>query len=563
MRRSRIQIKPNTGRTGDGGVAKPAAKVPTSPAPRKRSVAAPPVQSVSTGAIPTSLQEPRELSCVPTVSATPVESSVSEVIADEAPPRPPSAHSTEESVVCAAPCITNVACDTTEAAPVPVSEDPLAPAPVPPRTPVPVVEVVEDSSPRLLRPTKRPATVEVSDASNTAASNGAPELTISGSPPTSPTGPLAKVPAGQPAKSTAGHTGSRSSAAATPQPRKRRTEKQPRQATRSSNRKPPPDRRAMTMMDLIYYNPPGNPMPEKAPKVRVLEPELAEPAAEEAPVDDEVPEASNGPRVRVGPNGEITLDEESLVVRRQAVRPEARALVYETGSETSYTSFRRQPQSRRTWTAKETARFYRALSVCGTDFTLMASFFPKRTRQDLKNKFKREERLNRDLVDRTINDPTQFDLVGLEEELDEPDDPEPAPPKRTARRGRRKRSPEPPVVEETIEEVVEEEVVQDEVIIEEDQCVDNSVSLEAEPPRVNTPPVTQPAQATTSSSSLQPSLGLQPGQLVFYASRTQEQVVHVFVVSPQGSPAPSELVNRLSSPPLRSLPSKVSPPTAS
>lgn len=123
---------------------------------------------------------------------------------------------------------------------------------------------------------------------------------------------------------------------------------------------------------------------EKAPKVRVLEPELAEPAAEEAPVDDEVPEASNGPRVRVGPNGEITLDEESLVVRRQAVRPEARALVYETGSETSYTSFRRQPQSRRTWTAKETARFYRALSVCGTDFTLMASFFPKRTRQDLK-----------------------------------------------------------------------------------------------------------------------------------------------------------------------------------
>jgi len=42
----------------------------------------------------------------------------------------------------------------------------------------------------------------------------------------------------------------------------------------------------------------------------------------------------------------------------------------------------------------ETVRFYRALSLCGTDFSMMSSLFPHRTRVELKAKFKREDRRN-------------------------------------------------------------------------------------------------------------------------------------------------------------------------
>ena len=51
----------------------------------------------------------------------------------------------------------------------------------------------------------------------------------------------------------------------------------------------------------------------------------------------------------------------------------------------------------------DTAKFYMALSAVGTDFTMINAMFPKRTRQQIKNKFKREERLNRIALDKAIS----------------------------------------------------------------------------------------------------------------------------------------------------------------
>ena len=51
----------------------------------------------------------------------------------------------------------------------------------------------------------------------------------------------------------------------------------------------------------------------------------------------------------------------------------------------------------------DTAKFYMALSAVGTDFTMINAMFPKRTRQQIKNKFKREERLNRHGLDKAIS----------------------------------------------------------------------------------------------------------------------------------------------------------------
>lgn len=329
----------------------------------------------------------------------------------------------------------------------------------------------------------------------------------------------------------------------------------------------------MTMQDLIYYNPPGNPMPEKSPRTLIKDraaPETGSVAdAEEQEAVDDVAEqeedesAEVGPRVRVGPNGEITLDEESLVIRRQVVQPSARAVVYETGGETNYASFRKNAKGRRTWTPAQTARFFQALSVCGTDFTLMANFFPKRTRQELKNKFKREERRNRELVDHAINDPTQFDPEGLDEETDEPDEPEPAP--KRARGRKRKAPPAGDGGRVVQEEVVEEEVVHEEIIIQDEPEPARTTEEET----TTGPATTGMAQSAVTVGPLvggsaaggpPPPLRLQAGQLLFYASRTQEQVVHVFVVAPPQSGASSELAARLSSPPLPRV--TTAPPSA-
>lgn len=59
---------------------------------------------------------------------------------------------------------------------------------------------------------------------------------------------------------------------------------------------------------------------------------------------------------------------------------------------------------------KETARFYKALSTVGTDFSLMETLFAWRSRAELKTKFKKEERSNRVLVDKALQDSTQFDF---------------------------------------------------------------------------------------------------------------------------------------------------------
>lgn len=50
------------------------------------------------------------------------------------------------------------------------------------------------------------------------------------------------------------------------------------------------------------------------------------------------------------------------------------------------------------WTEEETAMFFNCLSVWGTDFNLISQFFPKRSRHQIKTKYKYEERRNAEKV---------------------------------------------------------------------------------------------------------------------------------------------------------------------
>jgi hypothetical protein len=59
---------------------------------------------------------------------------------------------------------------------------------------------------------------------------------------------------------------------------------------------------------------------------------------------------------------------------------------------TTSTSFKKINHTEK-WTEKETEKFYRALELFGTDFSMIARVFKNRNRNQIKNKFLREEKL--------------------------------------------------------------------------------------------------------------------------------------------------------------------------
>ncbi|KAI1301857.1 Transcription factor TFIIIB component B'' -like protein [Halotydeus destructor] len=190
----------------------------------------------------------------------------------------------------------------------------------------------------------------------------------------------------------------------------RRTLKRPKIVFSSSKAKLPLDKSKATMFDLLSYNPPMN--DDQKEKKRKKDDEELSMAEEEAlkspePEIQPPPKEEQGPRVKVGPDGTLIIDEESLVVHKPVI--ETSTVVegrHKLSSVVTYSSFRTRQTGKKTrWTDDETLRFYKALTAVGTDFTLMSDllFQGERTRLDLKNKFKKEEKINRKLVDKALS----------------------------------------------------------------------------------------------------------------------------------------------------------------
>ncbi|XP_075216270.1 transcription factor TFIIIB component B'' homolog Bdp1 [Lycorma delicatula] len=192
------------------------------------------------------------------------------------------------------------------------------------------------------------------------------------------------------------------------------------------------DKSKLMMRDLIFYNPSTNPMPQrsavKSKKEHLkLESNVSnstvEDMLEEEKVDDvenEESEAVPVPQLKVGPDGQIMIDPKSLVIETTGMQKsranlENSEVVQE--NEFSYSKFHKRKVHRSDWTAEETLLFYKALNDLGADFSLMQSLFPKRTRRDLKLKFKKEERTNVHLIDKAMTSCGNFDFTALENEL--------------------------------------------------------------------------------------------------------------------------------------------------
>ncbi|XP_038258429.1 transcription factor TFIIIB component B'' homolog isoform X7 [Dermochelys coriacea] len=203
--------------------------------------------------------------------------------------------------------------------------------------------------------------------------------------------------------------------------------------------KTPPDHSKMTMRDLIYYLPENNPMKsslaeekktEKAStQVQMKEPEeihVPDHEDEEAETEPEEGEENDGPllvpRVKVAEDGTIILDEESLTV--EVLRTKGSCVVeendpiFERGSTTTYSSFRKSFYTK-PWSNKETDMFFLAISMVGTDFSLIGQLFPHRARTEIKNKFKREEKANGWRIDKAFKEKRPFDFEFFAQLLEE------------------------------------------------------------------------------------------------------------------------------------------------
>lgn len=111
------------------------------------------------------------------------------------------------------------------------------------------------------------------------------------------------------------------------------------------------------------------------------------------------------PQVKMGPDGQLILDEESTVIKRKNPLKSQEAIVEDEEDvigRTNYDSFRRKPSgSPARWSEEDTQKFYHGLTLFGTDFSIMESilFSGHRDRSEIHKKFKREERLNKKKID--------------------------------------------------------------------------------------------------------------------------------------------------------------------
>ncbi|KAL0965801.1 hypothetical protein UPYG_G00285880 [Umbra pygmaea] len=144
----------------------------------------------------------------------------------------------------------------------------------------------------------------------------------------------------------------------------------------------------MTMRDLIYFLPETNPMtsPDRPPTPGVT----AETASQRDENEEEDDDANSGamvPWVQVAEDNSLIIDMESSTVDgvRQKVPNPAydRDVIFERGSTMTYSSFRKRNHVK-AWSIKETDMFFLAISMVGTDFSMIGQLFPHRGRTEIK-----------------------------------------------------------------------------------------------------------------------------------------------------------------------------------
>lgn len=189
------------------------------------------------------------------------------------------------------------------------------------------------------------------------------------------------------------------------------------------------DKSSLKMFDLIYYNPVTNPM-EKRNTISTIKKEttidendtkLSTPESK-VEIGDGTNNAMPVPQLKLNANGDLILDEKTLEIETTAEQ-EARKVLANSSlifldENTGMNGFYKRQKRTKDWPPEETIKFYRCLQTVGTDFSLMCQLFPKRTRRDLKLKFKKEERNNLALINKALLYPKLFNIDDLKTQLE-------------------------------------------------------------------------------------------------------------------------------------------------
>lgn len=189
------------------------------------------------------------------------------------------------------------------------------------------------------------------------------------------------------------------------------------------------DRSELTMFDLIYnYTPTANPMVKSEPgamRPPPPPPPIKTEQTQQPPAPPEEEDSSEAPilvpQLKIGMNGEVIIDEQSLEIQTTAEKEAKKVLSNSScifmDEFTGSNGFYKKQKRTREWAESETIKFYKCLHTVGTDFTLMMTLFPNRNRRDLKLKFKREEKINENLIKKALLYPKAFDIMELERVL--------------------------------------------------------------------------------------------------------------------------------------------------
>ncbi|KAH7930402.1 hypothetical protein BV22DRAFT_1000699 [Leucogyrophana mollusca] len=120
-------------------------------------------------------------------------------------------------------------------------------------------------------------------------------------------------------------------------------------------------------------------------------------------------------QVRIGPNGETIIDEESLFVDRTGEDDSANYTHVEESDVTKFVNSGTYGKRYRgcRWTAEETELFYDALSQFGENYELISFVLPGRDRKSCKNKFKAEDKKNPNRITYCLNNRVPYDIQTL------------------------------------------------------------------------------------------------------------------------------------------------------
>lgn len=120
-------------------------------------------------------------------------------------------------------------------------------------------------------------------------------------------------------------------------------------------------------------------------------------------------------QVRIGPNGETIIDEDSLFVDRAEELDTAEYTHVEESDTTKFVNsatYGRKLRGSR-WSAEETELFYDALSQFGENYELISYVLPGRDRKQCKNKFKIEDKKNPARITYCLNNRRPYDIQTL------------------------------------------------------------------------------------------------------------------------------------------------------